>query len=141
MPQWGVDAIKAKVDTGARTSVVHAFDLESFLRDDEPWLRFAINPWQRSEDDRIVVEAPRLDRRIVTSSSGTRSHRPVVLTKLDIAGVTIEAELTLTRRDEMGFRMLLGREVLRRGFVVDPARSYLGGRPHRDVRRRNRGLG
>jgi hypothetical protein len=139
IPDWGVAAVKAKVDTGARTSVIHAFDLESFQRDDEPWLRFAINPWQRSEEDRIVVEAPRLDRRVVTSSSGTRSHRPVVLTELCIAGVTIAAELTLTRRDEMGFRMLLGREALRRGFVVDPARSYLGGRPHRDIRRRNRG--
>jgi hypothetical protein len=139
IPDWGVEAVKAKVDTGARTSALHAFDLESFVRDDDPWLRFVINPWQRSDDDRIVVEAPRLDRRTVRSSSGARSNRPVVMTTLRLAGVSIEAELTLTRRDEMGFRMLIGREVLRRGFVVDSARSYIGGKPRQDVRRRNRG--
>lgn len=139
MPDWGVAAVKAKVDTGARTSAIHAFDLESFERDDVPWVRFAINPWQRSDEDRIVVEAPRLDRRVVTSSSGTRSDRPVVAAKLGLAGVVIDAELTLTRRDEMGFRMLLGREAVRQGFVIDPSRSYLGGRPSREIRRRNRG--
>ena len=138
MPDWGVGAVKAKVDTGARTSAIHAFDIELFERDDEQWIRFAINPLQRSTRDSVVVEAPRLDRRTVTSSSGTRSYRPVVSTKLYVAGVTLDAELTLTRRDDMGFRMLLGREVLRRGFLVDASQSYLGGRPNLDIRRRNR---
>lgn len=138
MPAWGIAAVKAKVDTGARTSAIHAFDLESFEREGDHWLRFAICPWQRSDEERVVVEARRLDRRTVKSSSGTRSHRPVVSTKLVIAGVALDAELTLTRRDEMGFRMLVGREVLRRGFVVDSALSYVGGRPGVDIRRRNR---
>ncbi|NND74888.1 MAG: hypothetical protein HKN44_07755 [Ilumatobacter sp.] len=138
LPCWGIEAIKAKIDTGARTSAIHAFDLESFERDGEPWLRFEIHPWQRSSADEVVVEAQRIDRRTVTSSSGTRSDRPVVLAQLDIAGRSIDAELTLTRRDEMGFRMLIGREALRRRFLIDPAQSYLGGRPPREVRRRNR---
>ncbi len=138
LPCWGIDAIKAKIDTGARTSAIHAFDLESFERDGEPWVRFEIHPWQRSSADEVVVEAPRIDRRTVRSSSGMRSDRPVVRAHLEISGRSIDAELTLTRRDEMGFRMLIGREALRRRFVIDPARSYLGGRPPREVRRRNR---
>ena len=138
-PTWGVEAVKAKVDTGARTSAMHAFDLESFERDGAPWVRFAVHPWQRSSEDEIVVEAARIDHRTITSSSGTRTDRPVVRSRIDIAGEAFDVELTLTRRDEMGFRLLIGREALRQRFVVDPARSYLGGKPSRAVRRRNRG--
>lgn len=138
LPEWDIPAIKAKIDTGARTSAMHAFAPESFERDGRPWVRFAIHPWQRSRDDEVVVEAPRLDHRVVTSSSGSRTDRPVVLARFEIAGRSFDAELTLTRRDEMGFRMLVGREALRRRFVVDAARSYVGGRPPREVRRRNR---
>lgn len=139
LPDWGVDAIKAKIDTGARTSALHAFDLEFFDRDDAEWVRFGVHPWQKSDSDPVVVEAVRLDDRTITSSSGTRSERPVVMTSMLLAGRQIEAEITLTRRDEMGFRMLVGREALAKGFVVDPAASYLGGKPRRAVRRRNRG--
>ena len=138
-PAWGVPAVKAKLDTGARTSAIHAFDLESFERENAPWVRFAVHPWQRSNEDEIIVEAPRIDHRTVTSSSGTRTDRPVVRACIDIAGQVFDAELTLTRRDEMGFRLLIGREALRHRFVVDSARSYLGGRPSRAVRNRNRG--
>jgi len=139
MPDWGVDSIKAKIDTGARTSALHAFDLEFFDRDDAEWVRFGVHPWQKSDGDSIIVEALRLDQRTITSSSGTRSERPVVATSMLLGGRTIEAEITLTRRDEMGFRMLVGREALAKGFVVDPAASYLGGKPRKSVRRKNRG--
>jgi hypothetical protein len=139
LPDWNVEAIKGKIDTGARTSALHAFDLELFERDDAEWVRFSIQPWQRSDEDVSVVEAVRVDHRTITSSSGTRSSRPVVRAGLVLAGHRIDAEVTLTRRDEMGFRMLIGREALAQGFVIDPAASYLGGKPSKTVRRRNRG--
>lgn len=138
LPEWGVAALKAKIDTGARTSAIHASDLEMFERDDEEWVRFTVHPWQRNDDDPVVVEAPRVDHRTITSSSGTRSDRPVVSTPISLGGLTVQAELTLTRRDEMGFRMLIGREALRQGFLVDPVRSYLGDRPRKSIRQRNR---
>lgn len=139
LPDWGVGAIKAKIDTGARTSALHAFDLEFFDRDDAEWVRFSVQPWQRSDADVSVVEAIRIDHRTITSSSGTRSARPVVRAELVLGGRSIEAEITLTRRDSMGFRMLIGREALAQGYLVDPAASYLGGRPSKAIRRRNRG--
>lgn len=139
LPEWGVPAIKAKVDTGARTSALHAFDIETFERDGLAMARFAIHPWQDSSADVVVVEAPLLERRQVRSSSGTAKVRPVVLTSIALAGRTERVEVTLTRRDEMGFRMLVGRQALRRRFVVDPGRSYLGGKPAREILDRNRG--
>lgn len=138
LPAWGVAHVKAKVDTGARTSALHAYDLTRHERDGEPWVTFSVHPWQGSEDDAVDVDAPVVDEREVRSSSGEARRRPVVRTSLLLAGVVTPVELSLTRRDEMGFRMLVGREALRGRFVVDPERSYLGGRPGRDVRRRNR---
>lgn len=138
LPEWDVAYLKAKVDTGARTSSLHAFDLEWFERDDSPWVRFEIHPWQRSTADSVIAEAAVVSTRDIRSSSGAVDHRPVVRTAVGLAGTTVEAEITLTRRDDMGFRMLIGREAIRRQFVVDPGRSYLGGRPPKDVRQRNR---
>jgi len=139
LPDWGVGAIKAKIDTGARTSALHAFDIETIERDGVAMARFAIHPWQDSSSDVAVVEAPLLERREVRSSSGASKERPVVLTTMELAGRRELIEVTLTRRDEMGFRMLIGRQALRRRYLVDPGRSYLGGRPVREVIDRNRG--
>jgi hypothetical protein len=139
LPDWRVPWIKAKIDTGARTSAVHAFDIETIEREGAPWARFSVHPWQDSSEDQVVVEAPLLGRRAVRSSSGAARERPVVLTTIELAGRNVSVEVTLTQRDEMGFRMLIGRQALRRRFVVDPARSYLGGRPATLIRRRNRG--
>jgi hypothetical protein len=138
LPDWGVPHLKAKIDTGARTSSLHAFGLEWFDRGGNPWVRFEIHPWQRSTADSVIAEAAVAATRDVRSSSGEIEHRPVVRTTIVLAGRTVDAEVTLTRRDEMGFRMLVGREALRRRFVVDPGVSYLGGRPDKSVRRRNR---
>lgn len=140
LPALGVGPVKAKLDTGARTSALHAFDLETFERDGVPWVRFTVHPWQRTDDDAVAVECPVHDRRTVRSSTGHTQERFVVLAELELLGRTVRTEVTLTRRDEMGFRMLIGREALRQGFVVDSGRSYLGGRPPRKVRRRNRGV-
>ncbi|HET7523227.1 MAG TPA: RimK/LysX family protein [Acidimicrobiales bacterium] len=139
LPGLDVPWIKAKLDTGARTSTLHAFDLRELDRGGEAWVRFSIHPWQRSDEDAVTVDCAVHDRRAVRSSSGHAEERIVVLMDLELVGRKVTAEVTLSRRDEMGFRMLVGREALRQGFVVDSGRSYLGGRPTLAVRRRNRG--
>ena len=141
LPDLGVAHVKAKLDTGARSSALHAFGIEELERDGEPWVRFAVHPWQRSDADPVVVEHPVLDRRRVRSSTGHAEERIVIRTPLALLGRTVMADVTLAHRDAMGFRMLVGREALRQGFAVDAARSYLGGRPDRAVRLRNRGRG
>ncbi|AGW42597.1 hypothetical protein O159_26990 [Leifsonia xyli subsp. cynodontis DSM 46306] len=132
----GIPWIKVKLDTGARSSALHAFDLEELPGDR---VRFTVHPWQDSEADAVGVECAVHDRRFVRSSSGHTEERVVVLLELKLAGRTVVAETTLSNRDQMGFRMLVGREALRQGFVVDPGRSFLAGRAPREVRRRNRG--
>ena len=139
LPDLGVDWIKAKIDTGARTSSLHAFDIQEFERDGEAWVRFRVKPWQDSQEDAVVVESPIHDRRAVRSSSGHAQERLVVQLMIRLVDREVMAEVTLSNRDEMGFRMLIGREAQRRGYVVDPARSFLGGRAPREARRRNRG--
>ncbi|WP_310526699.1 RimK/LysX family protein [Nocardioides sp.] len=140
LPGIDVEWIKAKLDTGARSSAIHAFDIHEFIRDGEPWVRFSIHPWQRSREDSVDVELPIHDRRRVRSSTGHEQERYVVLMDISLVERTVTAEVTLTGRDQMGFRMLIGREALRQGYLIDSRRSYLGGRPKRAVRRRNRGV-
>ncbi|MBK0422283.1 ATP-dependent zinc protease [Leucobacter sp. CSA2] len=139
LPSIGIPWVKAKIDTGAQTSALHATGIEEFERDGAPWVRFLAHPWQRADSDEVAVELPIHDRRIVRSSSGHAQERPVVLIDIKIAGRTVPAEVTLTDREEMVFRMLIGREALRRGYLVDSASSFLGGKPKRAIRRRNRG--
>ncbi len=121
--------MKAKVDTGADNSSLHAFDIERFVRGDTEWVRFAIHPRQRSKKSRIECEAPIVMDRKVKNPGGRTELRPVIRTKLIVAEQEIEALVNLTTRDEMSFRMLLGRRSVRKHFLVDPGRSYLGGRP------------
>ena len=126
-PDLGVDAIKAKVDTGARTSSLHAFDLQQFEVDGQPRVRFVIHPEQDSSEQAIPVDVPLVARRHVRDSGGRAELRPVVEVTVELHGQRWPMELTLTRRDAMGFRMLLGRQAIRRRFVVDPGRSFLAG--------------
>ncbi|MGV3713471.1 ATP-dependent zinc protease family protein [Pseudolysinimonas sp.] len=139
LPSIGVPWIKAKLDTGARTSSLHAYKIKVFERDGDEWVRFRVRPWQESAEDETLVECPVHDRRNVRSSSGHVQERIVVLMRITLIGREIDAEVTLSNRDAMGFRMLIGREALRRGFAVASGRSFLGGRAPKDVRRRNRG--
>jgi hypothetical protein len=132
-PTLGLPAVKAKVDTGARTSCLHAWDVEPFERDGRSMVRFNVHPLQRDDSLVIATEAPLVDRRKVTSSVGHSQVRPVILTTIELAGERWEVELTLTRRDVMGFRMLLGRQALKGHFVVDPGRSFYAGVPGRPV--------
>jgi hypothetical protein len=131
LPDFGIKHIKAKVDTGARSSSLHAFDLREFERDGEEWVRFQVHPVQRKRTRTVAVEAQVLEHRSVRSSSGKASMRPVIVTNLRLLGTTWPVELTLASRDEMGFRMLLGREAVRRRFLVDAGKSYCGGKPKR----------
>ena len=135
LPDFGVPSIKAKVDTGARTSSLHAFDLETFRRRRREWVRFALHPEQRSGRHEVAVEVPVLEMRRVTPSSGHTELRPVIVTGVQLMGHLWEVELTLTRRDAMGFRMLLGRQAMRGRFLVDPGRSFVGGRRIKGTRR------
>ncbi|MBF4161052.1 ATP-dependent zinc protease family protein [Nocardioides acrostichi] len=139
LPGLGVPWIKAKLDTGARTSAIHAFDLTEHTSDGEPRVRFGVHPWQESDADAVEVDLPVIDMREVRSSSGHAEERFVVPMEVTLIGRTVTVEMTLSRRDEMGFRMLVGREGLRQGYVVDPASSYLGGKPPLAQRRANRG--
>ena len=139
LPGVGVPWIKAKLDTGARSSTVHAFDVEEFTEGGIDRVRFRIRPWQDSAEDIVETVCDVHDRRRIRSSSGHAEHRVVVLLDVALAGRTVSAEVTLTNRDAMGFRMLIGRQALRQGFVDDPSQSFLGGRAPKDVRRVNRG--
>ncbi len=126
LPELGIASLKAKVDTGARTSALHAFGVE---RIDPRRVRFKVHPHQRDDEASVDTEAELVDERMVRSSSGFAELRPVVRTALELGGARFEAEFTLTDRALLGFRMLLGREALRSRFVVDPGCSYrCGGR-------------
>lgn len=139
LPNVEVPWLKAKIDTGARSSALHAFNIAEFERDGASWVRFGIHPWQESEQDAVTVELPVHDRRTIRSSNGHSEQRLMVLLDIVLAGRAVSAEVTLTNRDVMDFRMLIGREALAQGFVVNPAASYLGGKPKKSTRRRNRG--
>ena len=125
LPDLGVAMVKAKVDTGARTSALHAWNIRSFERDAAPWVAFEVHPFQNDKVTRIICEARVHDRRLVRSSTGHAQERFVIRTTLALGDGAWPIELTLARRDEMGFRMLIGRSALRRRAIVDPARSYL----------------
>jgi ribosomal protein S6--L-glutamate ligase len=128
-PELGIPAIKARVDSGAKTSALHAINIAPFLKGDENWVKFDINPIQNNLKTVIHCEARLVDKRIVKSSSGFREQRYVIKTNLCIGSDTWEIEMTLTNRDSMGFRMLLGREAMSGRILVDPEQKYLLGQP------------
>ena len=135
LPDWGISGTKAKVDTGARSSSIHAVNLQRFERDGVPWVRFRVHPLQRKSAQTVEVEAPVLETRLIRSSNGKVASRPVIVANISMMGTTWPVELTLASRDEMGFRMLLGREAIRRRFLVDAGASYYGDRPKRKKKR------
>lgn len=125
LPDLGIAKIKAKVDTGARTSALHAFDVSLEERDDVKVVRFKIHPKQRDLTTVIECEAPLLDVREVRDSGGHSESRYVIETRISIGSSTHLAEMTLTNRDSMGFRMLIGRTTMKGTYLVDPGRSFL----------------
>jgi hypothetical protein len=129
LPDLGVDAIKAKVDTGARTSTLHAWDPVVFEEHGSKRVRFVLHPVQRSMRPTVTCVADLVEIREVRNSGGESERRPVITTMVRMGERTWPIEVTLSRRDSMGFRMLLGRQAVRGHFVVDPGRSYLSARP------------
>lgn len=129
LPELCPDPVKVKVDTGARTSSLHAFNLKLTETPEGTIASFEVHPAQRSAAVTYRVEVPVAGFRDVRSSSGHRERRPVITTPVVLGDHRFEIEVTLTSRDEMGFRMLLGRAAVRRRFLVDPGRSYRQGEP------------
>jgi ribosomal protein S6--L-glutamate ligase len=123
-PLLGIPAVKARVDSGARTSSLHAFNIHPFNRGRDKWISFEVHPIQRNRKTTVRCEAAVVDRRFVKSSSGDREKRYVIASTVHIGGSSFDIELTLTNRDTMGYRMLLGREAMSGRMLVDPAASF-----------------
>ena len=132
-PELGIPTIKARVDSGAKTSALHAINIAPFIKNENNWVKFDINPIQNNQKTVIHCEAPLIDKRIVKSSSGFREQRYVIQTNLQIGSSQWPIEMTLTNRDSMGFRMLLGREAMSGRVLVDPEQKYLLGQPTSDT--------
>jgi len=143
LPGLGIGQIKAKVDTGARTSTLHAFEIEEFRESGRLRVRFKIHPVQRDNETVIECVADVVDQRIVSDSGGHREKRWIIRTDVVIGPHTWPAEITLTARDNMLFRMLLGRTAMNHKARVDPSRSYLVGKKRTQTgirkKRQNRG--
>lgn len=135
LPELGLGNIKAKIDTGARSSALHAFNLRAFTVDGVSWVRFDVHPMQHGGPT-VGAEAAIVDMRRVRNPGGRRELRPVIHTPVSVLGRTWKIDVTLTPRWGMGFRMLLGRQAVRHHFLVDAGRSYFGG--HAEIERRVR---
>ena len=124
LPDLNVLGLKVKVDTGARTSALHAFEIRPFKNNNEPWVEFYVHPIQRHRKPEIKCEAKIFDTRTVISSNGQQELRYVIISTLRLGDLSWPIEITLTNRDEMGFRMLLGRQAMQNRLLVDPSKSY-----------------
>lgn len=128
IPGLCLPAIKAKIDTGARTSTLHTFSMETYSSNGVEIVRFGLHPLQRHMNPEIFCEAPVKDRRIVRDSGGHREERIIIESELHIAGYSWPVEITLTNRENMLFRMLLGRTAMTGRMLVNPEKSYLTGK-------------
>ncbi len=130
LPEFGITQIKAKIDTGARSSALHTVDMEPYQLDGKNWLMFTVETKQKQTGKLIECHAPIKDRRVVSDSGGHKQRRYVIETPLVFGQHLIQAEITLTNRDSMRFRMLLGRTAMNKVFIIDPHASYLQGKPN-----------
>ncbi|TNE60479.1 MAG: ATP-dependent zinc protease [Alphaproteobacteria bacterium] len=127
LPDFGIGAIKAKIDTGAKTSALHAYGVKTKMIDGRLWAEFRVHPVQKHRRPEVKCLAPVVGERLIKSSNGHTELRLVVATKLTLGPFTRLVKLSLTNRDEMGFRMLVGREALKGRYIVDSALSYAMG--------------
>lgn len=135
LPQIGIKRIKAKLDTGARSSALHAFNLRPVERDGGLWVEFDVHPLQRNDEVFRTCVAEVVDYRWITNSGGGREKRFVIVTTLQMGADAWPIEVTLTDRDQMGFRMLIGRTAMEHRLVIDPTKSYRLGKPRKAKRR------
>jgi hypothetical protein len=126
-PELGIKNIKAKIDTGARTSALHAFDIEPFVKKGKKYVAFKVHPFQKDWKSVTRCVAEMVDERSIKDSGGRSSMRPVISTRIKIGELSWMIEVTLINRDEMGFRMLIGREAIRGHLLVNPGNSFLLG--------------
>jgi len=124
LPNLKIPKIKVKVDTGARTSALHAFDIEKYRRDGKDFVKFKVHPEQDRPKKTIECRSRVLEYRKIKSSNGQTELRPVILTTVELLGEAWEVEITLTNRDQMGFRMLLGRASIKNKFLVHSGKSF-----------------
>ncbi len=127
LPDLSIPAVKARIDSGAKTSSLHALNIQTFKRGDAPWVSFDVHPLQGNHLTTVSCEAPLVDRRKVKSSSGSTESRYVIKTRFVIGERNWDIELTLTNRDAMGYRMLLGREAMVGRLLVDPEDGFCFG--------------
>jgi hypothetical protein len=130
LPELNIQQIKAKIDTGARSSALHAFSVEPYRKGGLRWVMFAIHPIQKCTDSVIECHAPIKDRRFVSDSGGHKQRRYVIETQLIVGQSLLKVEMTLTNRDNMQFRMLLGRTAMNGHFIIDSSASYIQGKPN-----------
>ncbi len=140
LPDIGIDEIRAKIDTGARTSAIHAWNIERVERDGLPWLRFDIIPSTARGSRRVACLSPLVDERDIRNSGGAVERRFIIVTMLRLGGAEWTVELSLANRDEMGYRLLLGRTALSRRVIVKPGSSFLLGKPAQTIKIRQSGV-
>jgi len=128
-PELALDNIKAKIDSGAKTSALHAYHVEPFSKGDEPWVRFKLHPIQDNNELSVTLEAKLSDHRNVSDSGGHNELRYVIEAAMIVGGQKRRGEVTLTDRDSMKYRMLVGRNILKQGFLVDAKQSFVFGNP------------
>ncbi len=131
LPEFHLPAIRAKIDTGAASSAIHATRIEYFQDGDRDMVRFNIHPHRRNIHDTVTVVAPLIEHRPIKSSTGHRQIRPVIETEICLGDQHWKIELNLTNRSLMGYRMLVGRQALRKRFLVDASKSFLQSQPNK----------
>lgn len=130
LPALGIDAIKAKIDTGAKTSAIHAYDIEPYKAKKNMYVRFKVHPLQKRNDIIVSCHAQVIDERHIMSSTGHIERRYVISTPLCLGNYMWLIQLTLSDRDPLRFRMLLGREALNGRVLIEPNRHFLQGHPY-----------
>lgn len=127
-PELGIPAIKARVDSGAKTSAIHAFNIRTYFKNDVEWVSFEVHPLQKNDEILVRCDCPIIDQREVKSSSGTSEKRYVISTPIGLGDNVWDIQLTLTDRDAMGYRMLLGREAMNGRLIIDPSMKCVVGK-------------
>jgi ribosomal protein S6--L-glutamate ligase len=127
IPELNIPAVKARIDSGAKTSTLHAYNMQTFEDNGKEYVRFDVHPVQHNRRISVRCKAELVGRRVIKSSSGDRQRRYVIKTPITLGGETWDIEVTLTNRDNMGYRMLIGREAMRGRYIVDPEQKFIFG--------------